>query len=602
MPPHLSNMSPYKLTLASIAPSPKGDDPLTENELSLSLAIPRAAESSLNSTLFRLPLGSDPSMGSIDATCAEMRSIVAHLAEVWQRRLSSLSIPDESLDNTPFGPGITTCLLVEPSYEAIFHLLALWGIGCTVQFISVAMEPYIIDSQLDQSGCKVLLHSGFDDAWVKEHEDHFRGAIIQLPDEERASRLVHAPPPWPIPRRPTPALILQSSATTRKPKILRFPLHIYTIGHAYNCQTYLQSANTLGGTSKTPYTHPRLVLSPPYWQSFYRSLFVHLTTATPLAFAHVRNVLDLSPNHIIGWARALDAGAIASAAGLIRQIPLATWEAHADLFQSLFSFTISGSSIHYLVPVFECLRILITNLYGTSELGRLLCSTGPPYVHLEPYKDAPPPLVLPISDYAPDGSRHVELWYSAQNSYHLAHYFTYGGVPLELEPFPGDGPHKGEIAVNLGDIFKEIVIGDSSETAYIHVGRHSDQIRLGGEALGHIDAASYENQLMSEINGRITRANDGSWLVDGVQLFGMNMQCTALVIQLRPSESDHRPKNQPSEELIQSLYQSVNRLNDHLKLGRCMRVHVKKRTLIITSDGTFVHRSNAGVLAGLPPL
>ncbi|CAE6460644.1 unnamed protein product, partial [Rhizoctonia solani] len=354
---------------SGVHPGPRDDDPLTDDELALLLAVPRAAEATPNAILLRLPLGPNPSMGWVDATCAEVRSIVAHLAAVWQPRLSEiLNMSNESLTiERPRGPEITICLLVEPAFQAIFHLLAFWAIGCTVQFTSVAMEAATIDSQLNQSGCKIILHSGFDDAWINERRAHFHGTIIPLPEEEQACRLVQSEKqektevryPWPKPRRPTPALILQSSGTTGQPKLLRFPLHIYTIGHAYNCQAYLRSA-LLGGTSKTPYTHPRLIFAPLYWQSFYRSFFVHLTTATPIAFAYFKSVTAVSPSEVIDWAKALDVGAIASETGSIRQIPAATLEASADFFRGLFSFTMSGSSFNYLSDTFERLRIPAT--------------------------------------------------------------------------------------------------------------------------------------------------------------------------------------------------------------------------------------------------
>jgi hypothetical protein len=170
---------------------PKDEDPLTDDELGLLLAVPRAAASTPGATLFRLPLGPDPSFGWVDATCAEVRSIAARLAAIWQSRLLELlNMPDTHLTDILPGPGITICILVEPSYQAIFHLLAFWAIGCTVQFISVAMEPTTIDTQLNQSGCKIVIYSGFDDAWINERRIHFRGVMVPLPHEEHASFLV----------------------------------------------------------------------------------------------------------------------------------------------------------------------------------------------------------------------------------------------------------------------------------------------------------------------------------------------------------------------------------------------------------------------------
>ncbi|KAJ1304159.1 hypothetical protein OPQ81_008559 [Rhizoctonia solani] len=42
---------------------PDDNDPLTEKELEILLAIPRAAENTPNDTAFRIPLGADPLYG-----------------------------------------------------------------------------------------------------------------------------------------------------------------------------------------------------------------------------------------------------------------------------------------------------------------------------------------------------------------------------------------------------------------------------------------------------------------------------------------------------------------------------------------------------------
>ncbi|KAF8750326.1 hypothetical protein RHS01_09371 [Rhizoctonia solani] len=356
-------------------------------------------------------------MGFVDATCAEVRSIVARLASTWKTKLSELS-----------------------------------AVG--------------ID-QLNECECKVMVCSGFDEEWIIARESEFNGVIVSLPEEEQAHILVKnekqghvghgAPPPWPVPQRPTPALILQSSGTTGKPKILRFSLYYYTIGLEYNCR------------------------------------------ATPVAFVHFANfhVLRFDPSVFVDWAKTLDVGAITCSSGLVRQIPAAMLETHAEFFRSLFSFAFTGSSLDCASSsVFERLGIFITNIYGSSEFGRILNSSNAPYTHLRPWGDTPAPLVRAISEYASDGTRYVELWISCKTSLRLSHHLSNGGVPVKLEPFPGDGPHKGEPAINLEDIFQERTIVNESnskiETVYIHAGRHSDQLRLSGKGYGNIDAASYE--------------------------------------------------------------------------------------------------------------
>ncbi|CAE7155611.1 unnamed protein product [Rhizoctonia solani] len=586
---------------------PNNGDPLTEDELALLLAVPRAAETTPNATLFRLPLGPDPSMGWIDATCAETHSIVARLADVWKSKLSGLlGRPDSEI-----GPGTTICIAIKPDFHGIFHLLAFWAIGCTAQFVSMA-DPSVAVEQLNESGCKVILCSGFDDDWIEARRNHFDGAIIRLPEQEQAHELVKVekqrqggtPPPWPVPRRPTPVLILQSSGTTGRPKLLRLSLYYYTIRHRDNCQAYLSLAHS-DRTSKTPFTHPRLVPVPFYWSSTPYYIFGHLATATPMAFAYFTNILEFPPSQLFDWAIALDAGGISCTSGLVRSIPRADFESHAEFLRTLYSFSFTGSSMdNALSNMFMELKIPIINLYGSSELGRVLQASRAPYTHLRPFRNASPPLIHPISEYSPDGSRYVELWFTPEMSPRLAHHVAHSGVPVKLEPFPGDGPHKGELAVNLEDIFQERVTRDASgsviDTVYIHVGRHSDQVRLGAGGVGSVDAALYEAMFGSEINSRLGRSKSCPWTLDGVQLFGNNLSCTALVIQLcldqnRLSRAPDSSKNFP----VQDLYDSIEKTNDALELTGRRRVHTMMRTLIVSSDGTFVHGPGSERLVGL---
>ncbi|EUC55305.1 AMP-binding enzyme, partial [Rhizoctonia solani AG-3 Rhs1AP] len=604
-------MSPDSSTsLHGLYSGPNENDSLTEDELTLLLATPRAAASTPNAILFRLPLGPEPSMGWVDVTCAEAHSIVARLADAWRSKLSNLlSKPEDPGSGSSIGPGTTICITVEPSFHGIFHLLAFWAIGCTVQFVSIADIGVAVD-QLDESGCRVMLCSGFDDGWMKARRTEFSGAIVQLPEEEQAHNLAKAekqrqgivsstralfeqtevldstPPPWPTPRRPTPALILQSSGTTGRPKLLRLSLYHYTIGHGDGCRAYLASARP-EKTSKTPFTHPRLVPVPFYWSSTFYYMFVHLTTATPMAFAYFTNILAFTPSELIDWAIAFNVGAIGCSSGIVRRIPNAAFESNAEFLRSLFLFSFTGSAVDEAQSqLFEELQLPIMNLYGSSELGRVLHASKAPYTHLRLFRGTPPPLVHPISEYAPDGSRHVELWFTPKTSPRLAHHHAHGGVLVKFEAFPGDGPHKGELAINTGDIFRELTIhdnsGSGSETVYTYVGRHSDQIRLGGKAYGNIDAALFEMTLGSEINARLGRSGSYPWTLDGIQLFGNNMSSTALVIQLCLDQNLVAPDATVNDLPVHELHESVEETNNALGFTKRRRVNVAKRMLIRT--------------------
>ncbi|CAE6417057.1 unnamed protein product [Rhizoctonia solani] len=607
------NMSPDSATPSPrLYPGPNDEDPLTEDELALLLAVPRAAESTPNATLFRFPLGPDPSMRWIDATCAETYSIVSRLADTWKSKLSGLLNESNGLASGSVGPGTTICMAIKPDFHGIFHLIALWAIGCTVQFVSMA-DPSVAIDQLHETGCNVILCSGFDDDWIEARKNQFDGIILQLPEQEQAHELVKSEkqgqlkvttPPWPVPQRPTPIVILQSSGSTGRPKLLRQSLYYYTIRHKDNCQAYLGTAHS-GRTSKTPYTHPRLVPIPFYWSSTPYYIFTHLTTATPMAFAYFTNILKFPPSQLLDWAVALDVGAISCSSGLVRSIPRASFECHAEFLRTLYSFSFTGSSMdNNLSKLFEELKIPIVNLYGSSELGRIFQASRPPYTHLRPFRGAALPLVHPISEYGADGSRYIELWYTPDVSPRLVHHLAFGGVPIKLEPFPGDGPHKGELAVNLEDIFQELPIRDASgsvvETVYIHVGRHSDQVRLGAGGVGSVDAALYEATFGSEINARLGRSDSCPWTLDGVQLFGNNMSCTSLVVQLCRNQASPQPQGSISSNDFPThdLFESIEKTNDWLELTGRRRVHTTKRTLILSSDGTFVHGPGSERLAG----
>jgi hypothetical protein len=214
------------------------------------------------------------------------------------------------------------------------------------------------------------------------------------------------------------------------------------------------------------------------------------------------------------------------------------------------------------------------NLFGQSELDRLLIAPRAPFTHLRPFRDAAPPLVAPISATEPDGSRQVQLWYSPSMSPILAHLLAEGEVPLKLEPFPGDGPHHGELAVNLGDVFREVQLGP--ERAYIHLGRADDHIRLDVDDL---NAAGYETRLLCAIESRLKTYRLG-WMLDAVQVFGSNYPCTALVVQLSRSGG-----GELEESVLHGIYGSVDEVTKEMQLGPQARVHTGKRVMVITSDG-----------------
>ncbi|KDN47246.1 hypothetical protein RSAG8_03725, partial [Rhizoctonia solani AG-8 WAC10335] len=170
---------------------PRDDEPLTEKELAILLAIPRAAEKAPNATAFRIPLGIGPSLGWIDVTWSEARSIIAgaRLAATWTIRLSDLIL---NQDSSSVGPGMAICLLVQPSVVALFHILAFWALGCTPQFLSLSLDDDTIDLYLNKSGCRVAIYSGISESWVQTKRKVFRGSMIPLPEAEYAHRLAEA--------------------------------------------------------------------------------------------------------------------------------------------------------------------------------------------------------------------------------------------------------------------------------------------------------------------------------------------------------------------------------------------------------------------------
>ncbi|KAF8755541.1 hypothetical protein RHS01_05041 [Rhizoctonia solani] len=412
-------MSPEPtVSYPDVHPGPSDADPLTDDELSLLLAIPARG---VHSQLYALPTSTRPPPLYGICRCHLRRSPLycCTLSQHMETKLSELlRKPDESGCERSIGPGTTICIMVShrSMESSICLLFGLSGARFNLCRSRILVWGLISSTNANaRSWCA----PGFDEEWIIARESEFNGAIVSLPEEEQAHILVQ--------KKRNRAM-----------------------------------------------------------------------TATPVAFVHSANfhVLRFDPSVFIDWAKTLDVGAITCSSGLVRQIPAAMLETTRSFsevcFHCLYWISLDCASS----SVFERLGIFITNIYGSSEFGRILNSSNAPYTHLRPWGGTPAPLVRATSEYASDGTRYVELWISCKTSLRLSHHLSNGGVPVKLEPFPGDGPHKGEPAINLEDIFQERTIVNESnskiETVYIHAGRHSDQLRLSGKGYGNIDAASYE--------------------------------------------------------------------------------------------------------------
>ncbi|KAF8595989.1 hypothetical protein BDV93DRAFT_611111 [Ceratobasidium sp. AG-I] len=582
---------------------PTDTDPLTDDELSILLAIPRAARVTPNATRFRLPRGPTPKLGWVDVTCAQTESIVARLAVQWNILLSNVVHRRTVGEKSSVGPGTTVCILVQPPVSALFHHLAFWSLGCTVQYITQSLGESVISNCLRQSGCHIALCSE-QDLRTKQLVEELNIDVVALPDSECAVNLVmeeinspaNCTPSWPKPQRPSPAIIIHSSASTGEPKLMQFSLYYYTIGLASDCQRYLSLPPRKSSESqpaKGPLTHPRLVLNPPYWQSFYFLFIVHLVTATPVAFVPTSEGRRLSGNDIIAWVEALDAGALVASSHRIREVLLL--ETHTELLKSLYGISMSGSCVEdQASKLCEQYRLAATNIFGLSELSHLLFASQPPYNQLRPLPENPPPLIVQISNTEQScfsSGREVQLWSSLSTSPRLAHLAARAGVSLKLEPYPGEGPHHGELAMNWGDIFREIQVpkpGTEGETelVYIHLGREDDNMKISSNG-SIFNASRFEPELRPPLESRLS--NLGGWRLDTVQLFGSNLPSTALVVQLHGEQT-------PDEGLLEGLREAVEGVNTKLNLVWPLRVNPHRRMLVVirSADGLRSLYSGAG--------
>ncbi|KAG8704361.1 hypothetical protein FRC08_002269 [Ceratobasidium sp. 394] len=571
--------NPLPMTI-SLVPhiGPSNDDPLTADELRILLALPRAAKATPHSLLFRLPNGDSPSQGYVDVSCLQAYSTVSRLAATWQARLAARL-------GYGVGPGVTVCLMVDPYVHGIFHHLAFWALGCTIQYMTVMFGDEVVDLLLKQSGCKAVVYSGKTSAWARERQRRHGVEMIELPEREYARALARkeqavldTPPEWPTPKRPSPAVIIQSSSSTADPKLMSFSLYYYTIGLAWNCEQHL--ASTSSNAVKGPRTHPRLIYTPPFWQTFHRFLLAHLVTATPVALVPTPELCSLSGHELACWIETLDIGGMVSAAFNVRDILLV--DVHTELLQGLYAISMIGSIVdERLSDLISLKGLKVTNTLGMSELGRLLYANRAPYTHLRPYPDFPPPLAVPIPDDPashrdkPSG-REVQLWYLVDSCPQLAHIALCGGVPLKLEPFPGPGPAHGHLAMNLGDVFYEIEDKEQAGYLYVHVGRIDDYLRLSVDDLD-INASKYEMEVRSLIESGLGGSGSG-WRLDAVQMFGSNLPKTALVVQLLGEG-----EGEVDEEVVRMIRRAAETANDQLGLVHAgVRIDPVKRLLVTT--------------------
>lgn len=158
--------------------------PLSQSELTILLALPRAAEATPDAVFFKIPRGPDPSLGYVDVSCAEAAAIVSRLAAVWDTRLSELGLAP----NERNGP--TIAIAVEPCVHAFFHHLAFWALGCCLQYFETNIQLTDIEALLKNGESTILIYSKDNlQELARNIEDRLRIPIIALPEEEHAINL-----------------------------------------------------------------------------------------------------------------------------------------------------------------------------------------------------------------------------------------------------------------------------------------------------------------------------------------------------------------------------------------------------------------------------
>lgn len=171
-----------------------------------------------------------------------------------------------------------------------------------------------------------------------------------------------------------------------------------------------------------------------------------------------------------------------------------------------------------------------------------------------------------------------------------------GGVPLKLEPYPGEGPHHEQLAFNWGDIFREIRVpklGVEGETelVYLHLGRADDTLRIASND-SDVNASEFEAELRTLLEPRL--AELGGWHLDTLQLFGSNLPSTALVVQLQGEKH-------PDELLVRSLREGVEVANTKMSLTGSLKVDPHERMLVLIRNAQGSGVSYAGVGARNAP-
>ncbi|KAG8718168.1 hypothetical protein FRC09_013064 [Ceratobasidium sp. 395] len=581
--------------------------PLSQLELAILLALPRAASKSPDSVLFKIPHSDNPNLGFVDTTCSEAASIVARLAHTWDSRLTeTLGAPLKEKD------GVVIAIASEPAVHAWFHHLAFWALGCGVQYFNANFEPGVIDNLLKQGGCSAILCSGDTlEASMRDCAQRLGIPAITLQEEEYANNLAKrekegtqgAAPPWPTPRRPTPSVVIHSSATTNAPKLLRFPLQYWAMDLEIHLKRRAQAAQSSKPAQPPPdLKTTRLLIYPLFWMTSMKILLLHLVSQTPLALVNKADISKLSGAEILDWAVASKTDHLFTMAPQAREMLRLAFDENgspkdpnwAAALSRLESMAVTGTNVDQeLSDLFVKCNIKATNTFGNSELGGLLSGSRPPYNYLRPTPGAPSPLIMPYDHdtklSTTDGQlthpRTVQFWTLVSTHPHLSHNLVQGNMPVDIEPYPGPGPEHGQPAVKWGDLFHELHVpldspaadGSTTEVVYVHVGRENDYIGTSdGRGLSAFEVEAAISQVLETDLQRI----DG-WSLDAVQVFGSDRPHTAAVVQLRRDED----RTFSTEQVVSVVQKAIVDTNEKLKLPESIRIDAYSRLLIISSAG-----------------
>jgi acyl-coenzyme A synthetase/AMP-(fatty) acid ligase len=156
-------------------------------------------------------------------------------------------------------------------------------------------------------------------------------------------------PPWPSPRRPTPSIILHSSGSTNKPKLLRLSLQYW----AENLETHSKLLLSSDSSSSEDVNRTRLLASPAYWHTFTNLLVLHLATRVPVALVHSDNIRGFTPLETMEWLAASESRQIVTSALSAREMLCLAFDLDgtvkddrwAAVLTSLNTMGITGSDI-----------------------------------------------------------------------------------------------------------------------------------------------------------------------------------------------------------------------------------------------------------------